>query len=87
MDAREVDWPRYDRLKAEGRSGRQIAKLLGLPESTLRDALKRRQALARQEGAPSTGPVQSAVQDAVQMHRSSAEPWSSAEPLAVQSAV
>jgi hypothetical protein len=59
MDAREVDWPGYDRLKAEGRSGRQIAQLLGLPESTLRSALARRQARGH---PPEPPPVQRPVQ-------------------------
>jgi lambda repressor-like predicted transcriptional regulator/predicted DNA binding CopG/RHH family protein len=43
VDAREIDWPRYDQLKAQGYSGRQIAQALGVAESTLRGLVKRRQ--------------------------------------------
>ena len=69
MDARDIDWRRYDQLKAQGRSGRQIAQDIGVAESTLRGALKRRQ-------TPRALPVQRSVQStdtsAVPMHPSSA---------------
>jgi hypothetical protein len=61
-------------LIAAGLSQREIARRTGIPRATLQDRLKRL-------GLQVTPPVQSAVQDAVQLHRSSAE------PLAVQSAV
>jgi hypothetical protein len=38
-----MDWQRYDALKAQGLSGRQIAEALGIAESTLRGLVKRRQ--------------------------------------------
>jgi hypothetical protein len=56
VDARDIDWRRYDQLKAQGHSGRQIAQALGVAESTLRGALKRRQ-------AQNSIPVQRTVQD------------------------
>jgi AcrR family transcriptional regulator len=37
-----IDWSQYDRLKAEGRSQRTIAKALGVPRSTLRRRLAER---------------------------------------------
>jgi lambda repressor-like predicted transcriptional regulator len=55
VDARDIDWQCYDRLKAQGRSGRQIAQDMGVAESTLRGALKRRQ-------TPRAFPVQKSVQ-------------------------
>jgi hypothetical protein len=39
--ARAMDWVQYDKLKGEGYSQRAIALALGIPESTLRDLLKR----------------------------------------------
>jgi hypothetical protein len=39
--ARAMDWAEYDKLKGEGYSQRAIALALGIPESTLRDLLKR----------------------------------------------
>jgi hypothetical protein len=41
--ARAIDWARYDRLKAQGRSERNIADALGVPRTTLRRALEKRQ--------------------------------------------
>jgi hypothetical protein len=38
-----IDWQRYDELKGQGLSGRQIAEELGIAESTLRGLVKRRQ--------------------------------------------
>ena len=38
--ARAIDWARYDRLKAQGRSERDIADALGMPRTTLRRALE-----------------------------------------------
>jgi DNA-binding transcriptional regulator LsrR (DeoR family) len=34
-----IDWQRYDALKAQGLSGRQIAEALGIAESTLRGVI------------------------------------------------
>jgi IS30 family transposase len=61
--ARDIDWPRYDQLKAQGRSGRQIAQDMGVAESTLRGALKRRQT---PRALPVQRPVQSTDTGAVQ---------------------
>jgi len=47
-----VDLDRYLRLKAEGRSNRQIAQAFGIPESTLRDNLKVQQHSQTHEGGP-----------------------------------
>jgi len=33
---RAINWARYDRLKAQGRSERDIADALGIPRTTLR---------------------------------------------------
>ena len=41
--ARATDWARYDRLKAQGYSEREIAGALGMPRTTLRRALQQRQ--------------------------------------------
>ena len=46
--ARAIDWQRYDALRAEGLSGRQIAEVLGIAESTLRGLVKRRKEHQRQ---------------------------------------
>jgi hypothetical protein len=45
---REIDWQRYDELKASGLQGRPLARELGVPDTTLRRAEKRRE----QEGTP-----------------------------------
>ena len=50
--AKAIDWRHYDRRKAQGQSGRQIAEALGVAESTLRGAIKRREASAHRP--PST---------------------------------
>src|SRR5215831_17566074 len=42
--ARGVNWTRYDRLKAQGRSERDIADALGIPRTTLRRAIEQRAA-------------------------------------------
>jgi hypothetical protein len=52
--ARAIDWARYDRLKAQGHSERDIAGALDIPRTTLRRALEQRQ------GPPA--PVQTPVQ-------------------------
>ena len=52
--ARAIDWTRYDRLKAQGHSERDIADALGIPRTTLRRAIEKRQ------GPPA--PVQTPVQ-------------------------
>jgi hypothetical protein len=46
--ARAINWARYDRLKAQGHSERDIAGALGIPRTTLRRELQKR------EGPPST---------------------------------
>jgi hypothetical protein len=71
VDARDIDWRRYDQLKAQGRSGRQIAQDMGVAESTLRGALKRRQTpraipVQRPVQTTDTGAVHSADTGAVQ---------------------
>jgi hypothetical protein len=43
VEARDIDWQHYDQLKAQERSRRHIAQAMGIAESTLRGALKRRQ--------------------------------------------
>jgi hypothetical protein len=48
--ARAIDWTRYDRLKAQGHSEREIAGALDIPRTTLRRELQKR------EGPPSTLP-------------------------------
>jgi hypothetical protein len=54
--AREIDWPRYDQLKAQGLSGRQIAEAMGVPESSLRWHLRKREGVpAVRHGTPATG--------------------------------
>jgi hypothetical protein len=40
--ARAIDWARYDRLKAQGRSEREIADALAIPRTTLRRELEKR---------------------------------------------
>jgi hypothetical protein len=55
VEARDIDWPQYDQLKAQGHSGRHIAQAMGIAESTLRGALKRRH-------PTSSRPVQRPVQ-------------------------
>jgi hypothetical protein len=40
--ARAIDWARYDRLKAQGRSERDIADALNIPRTTLRRELEKR---------------------------------------------
>jgi hypothetical protein len=55
VEARDIDWQHYDQLKAQGRSGRQIAQAMGIAESTLRGALKRRQ-------STNSPPVQSSAE-------------------------
>jgi hypothetical protein len=65
VDARDIDWRRYDRLKAQGRSGRQIAQDMGVAESTLRGALKRRQSTSSplvQSSADQSSAVQSGAE-------------------------
>jgi hypothetical protein len=52
--ARAIDWARYDQLKAQGHSEREIAGALDIPRTTLRRALQKRQ------GPPA--PVQKPVQ-------------------------
>jgi hypothetical protein len=58
--ARAMNWARYDRLKAQGHSERDIAGALGIPRTTLRRALETRQGLPRtrslRERAESGGP-------------------------------
>jgi hypothetical protein len=39
-----IDWARYDRLKAQGHSERDIAGALGIPRTTLRREIKKREA-------------------------------------------
>jgi hypothetical protein len=52
--ARAMNWARYDQLKAQGHSERDIADALGIPRTTLRRAIEQRQ------GPPA--PVQKPVQ-------------------------
>jgi hypothetical protein len=61
--ARAMNWTRYDRLKGQGHSERDIADALGIPRTTLRRALAQRQGLPRrpESGGP-PAPVQSPVQ-------------------------
>jgi hypothetical protein len=42
---RAIDWHRYDQLKAQGLSGRQTAEAMGIPESSLRRQVHKREAL------------------------------------------
>lgn len=42
--ARAIDWARYDRLKAEGHSEREIAVALAVPRTTLGRELEKREA-------------------------------------------
>src|SRR5919197_4966230 len=42
--ARAMNWTRYDRLKAQGHSERDIADALGIPRTTLRRAIEKRAA-------------------------------------------
>ena len=46
--ARAIDWTQFDALKAQGHSEREIADALGIPRTTLRRELQKR------EGPPST---------------------------------
>jgi hypothetical protein len=46
----EIDWQRYDELKAQGLQGRPLARKLGIPDTTLRNAEKRRP--QEQQGTP-----------------------------------
>jgi hypothetical protein len=39
VEARDIDWQHYDQLKAQGRSGRQIAQEMAMAESSLPAAL------------------------------------------------
>jgi DNA invertase Pin-like site-specific DNA recombinase len=48
--ARAIDWTRYEQLKAQGHSEREIARALEIPRTTLPRALQRR------ERPPSTTP-------------------------------
>src|SRR5262249_5705314 len=41
---RAINWARYDRLKAQGRSERDIADALGIPRTTLRREIEKREA-------------------------------------------
>jgi hypothetical protein len=41
--ARAIDWIRYDALKAEGHSEREMARALEIPRTTLQRALQRRE--------------------------------------------
>jgi transposase len=61
--ARAINWTRYDRLKAQGHSKRDIADALGVPRTTLRRTIEKRQGLPRrsESGGP-PAPVQSTVQ-------------------------
>src|SRR5262249_38839582 len=58
--ARAIDWRRYDRLKAQGQSERDIADALGIPRTTLRRALEKRAAEPTQahQGTPPADQVQ-----------------------------
>src|SRR5262249_39224827 len=60
--ARAINWARYDRLKAQGRSERDIADALGIPRTTLRRAIEQRQG----PPAPVQTPVQKTDTGAVQ---------------------
>jgi transposase len=51
---RAINWARYDRLKAQGHSERDIANALDIPRTTLR------RELAKRQGPPA--PVQKPVQ-------------------------
>jgi hypothetical protein len=42
--ARAIDWARYDQLKAQGHSERDIAGALDIPRTTLRRELEKREA-------------------------------------------
>jgi hypothetical protein len=55
--ARAIDWARYDRLKAQGRSERDIADALAIPRTTLRRELEKRAAEPTQ-AHPGTPPSQ-----------------------------
>jgi hypothetical protein len=61
---RVINWARYDRLKAQGHSERDIAGALGIPRTTLRRALEKRQGLPRrsESGGP-PAPVQKPAQN------------------------
>src|SRR5262249_3789750 len=76
--ARAINWARYDRLKGQGRSERDIAGALGIPRTTLRRAIEQRQGPPAPAQTPvqttDTGAVHSADTDAVQrMDRLEAE--------------
>jgi hypothetical protein len=60
--ARAINWARYDRLIAQGRSERDIAGALAIPRTTLRRALQKRQG----PPAPVQKPVQTSDTDAEQ---------------------
>jgi hypothetical protein len=86
---RAINWSRYDRLTAQGRSERDIADALGIPRTTLRRALEQRQGLPRrsESGGPpapvqkpgqkkDTGAVSSADTDAEQgIDTEAVRPW------------
>jgi hypothetical protein len=55
-----IDWARYDQLKAQGHSEREIADALGIPRTTLRRELEKRAAEPTQAhpGTPATDHAQ-----------------------------
>jgi hypothetical protein len=58
--ARAMNWARYDRLKAQGHSERDIAGALGIPRTTLRREIEKREAqpTAAHPGTPAADEAQ-----------------------------